>query len=74
MGAGFHKAKEMNNSAMESFYAREDQQLEDRFVTYVIELEGKVLVVEHVPARVNRETGEQFFSVETMNRLQQLTE
>ncbi len=41
-------------------------------VTYTVELEGKVYIVEHVPARVCRETGEQFFSPETVERIQSL--
>ena len=41
-------------------------------VTYTIEVEGKLTVVEHVPARVCLETGEQLFSAETVERIQQL--
>ena len=43
----------------------------DRKVTYVVELGGKVIIVENVPARVCVETGERFFSPETVERLQQ---
>jgi YgiT-type zinc finger domain-containing protein len=39
-------------------------------VTYTLELEGKLYVVENVPARVCRETGEQLFSPETVGQLQ----
>ena len=42
----------------------------ERLVTYTQELDGRFIVVEHVPARVCRETGEQLFSPETVNRLQ----
>ena len=38
-----------------------DERLVDRRVTYVLEHEGQVYIVENVPARVNEETGEQFF-------------
>lgn len=43
----------------------------ERKVTYTVEVEGKLMVVENVPARVCLETGEQFFSPETVERLQQ---
>lgn len=46
--------------------------LEEREVTYTLEVGGRLMVVEYVPARVNMETGEQFFSPETVARLQQL--
>ena len=41
-------------------------------VTYTIEVDGKLTVIEHVPARVCLETGEQLFSAETVERIQQL--
>jgi hypothetical protein len=41
-------------------------------VTYTLELNGKLVVVEHVPARVDLETGERFFTPETVERLQQV--
>ena len=41
-------------------------------VTYTLELGGKFYIIEHVPARVCRETGEQFFSPKTVERLQAL--
>lgn len=41
-------------------------------VTYTLERGGKVIVVEHVPARVCVETGEQFFAPETVERIQSL--
>ncbi len=40
-------------------------------VTYAVELDGKFIIVENVPARVCVETGEQFFAPETVERLQQ---
>ena len=50
--------------------------LEERFasqtVTYLLEAEGKLLVVKNVPARVSEQTGEQLFSPETVERLQQV--
>jgi len=41
-------------------------------VTYTLEIDGKFFIVENVPARVCEETGEQFFSPETVERLQQM--
>jgi YgiT-type zinc finger domain-containing protein len=40
-------------------------------VTYTLEMDGKFFIIENVPARVCEETGEQFFSPETVERLQQ---
>jgi len=45
---------------------------EEQTVTYVLERQGKVLIIEHVPARVCRETGERLFAPETVERLQQI--
>jgi len=44
----------------------------DTKVTYTLEVEGKFYIIEHVPARVCQETGEQFFSPETVKRIQVL--
>ncbi len=41
-------------------------------VTYSLELDGKFILVEHVPARVYVETGERFFSPEVVERLQKI--
>ena len=41
-------------------------------VTYVLEQQGKVLIIENVPASVCRETGERLFTPETVERLQQI--
>lgn len=46
------------------------EKLIERRVTYTLEHEGKFYIVENVPARVNDETGEQFFSPATVERLQ----
>jgi len=42
----------------------------DTKVTYSLLLGGKVYIVENVPARVCKETGEQYFSPETVEHLQ----
>jgi YgiT-type zinc finger domain-containing protein len=39
-------------------------------VTYTLEMDGKFVIIENVPARVCEETGEQFFSPDTVERLQ----
>jgi YgiT-type zinc finger domain-containing protein len=41
-------------------------------VTYTLEVGGKFYIIEHVPARVCPETGEQFFSPETVERIHTL--
>jgi len=46
--------------------------LVEKRVTYTLELNGKFFLVENVPARVNEETGEQFFSPSTVEHLQQI--
>lgn len=43
--------------------------LEEQRVTYTLELDGRFFLVENVPARVNVETGEEFFSPETVERI-----
>jgi YgiT-type zinc finger domain-containing protein len=45
--------------------------LVEKQVTYTLNLNGKIVFIENVPARVNEETGEQFFSASTVERLQQ---
>ncbi len=47
-----------------------DETLTYRFVTYSLEMEGKFYIVENVPARVNEETGEQYFAPETVEQIQ----
>jgi len=39
-------------------------------VTYTLEYDGKFFLIEHVPARVCRETGEQYFAPETVEHIQ----
>jgi YgiT-type zinc finger domain-containing protein len=41
-------------------------------VRYTLEVDGKFYIVEHVPARVCQETGQQFFSPETVEHLHAL--
>jgi YgiT-type zinc finger domain-containing protein len=42
----------------------------DTKVTYTLEHDGKFFIVENVPARVCRDTGEQYFSPETVEHIQ----
>ncbi len=48
----------------------EDTNLVETHVLYTLVREGELIVVENVPARVDPETGEQFFSPQTVERLQ----
>jgi len=49
-----------------------EEHFTEQHITYVLETEGKLFVIENVPARVSEETGEQLFSPETVERLQQM--
>jgi YgiT-type zinc finger domain-containing protein len=49
-----------------------DDHAVDRLVTYSVEYEGRIIIVENVPARVDPETGERFYSPETVEQLQAL--
>ncbi len=48
-----------------------EETMTEGLVTYSVELDGKFYIVENVPARVNKETGEQYFAPETVEKLQQ---
>lgn len=49
---------------------------EERFVeqkvTYTLEVGGRFVIIENVPARVSERTGERFFSPETVESLQRI--
>lgn len=49
-----------------------DEVLVEQKVKYALEVDGKFYLIENVPARVNVETGEQYFSPKTVDRLQQV--
>lgn len=49
-----------------------EENLVEQKVTYTLVKEGKFYVIENVPARVNLETGEQFFSPPIVERLEQI--
>ncbi len=48
------------------------ERLVERRVTYTLEMDGKLYVVENVPAHVDEETGEQFFTPSAVENLQRL--
>ncbi len=48
------------------------ENLVERKVTYTLDLNGQLIIIENVPARVNLETGEQLFSPDTVERLQKM--
>jgi YgiT-type zinc finger domain-containing protein len=41
-------------------------------VSYTLEYAGKFFIIENVPARVCKETGEQFFAPETVEHIQSI--
>lgn len=49
-----------------------DEPLVETHVRYVLDLDGKLLVFENVPARVNPVSGEQFFAPATVRQIQQI--
>ena len=49
-----------------------NETLVEKRVTYHIEFNGRFVLIENVPARVNVETGEKHFSPEAVERLQRV--
>ena len=41
-------------------------------VSYTIKYQGKFYIIEHVPARVCQETGEEYFAPETVQHIQDI--
>jgi hypothetical protein len=54
------------------FAGDEREKLVEQKVTYTLFKDGKFYIIENVPARVNQETGEQFFAPQTVEHLQQI--
>ena len=50
--------------------SRWNDTLEEKTVTYHIEFDGRLFLIENVPARANVETGEKQFSWVTVEQLQ----
>ena len=48
------------------------QNLVEQRVTYTLEMDGRLYVIENVPARVDEETGEQFFAPSTVECLREV--
>ena len=48
-----------------------NEKLVEKRVRYNIEVDGRLIIIEEVPARVDVETGERHFAPETVERLQQ---
>lgn len=46
--------------------------LVDRVVHFAMEVDGELVIIEKVPARVNPETGEQLLSINTIQRLKEM--
>ena len=62
---------------MDRFYREEEkmktkkkENLVNKRVTYTLNIDGKFCIIENVPARVNVDTGEQFFSPNTVQQIQ----
>jgi len=53
---------------------RWEEALEAQEVTYILELDNEIIVIEHVPAQVNTETGERLFAPETVEKIQQIVQ
>ena len=48
------------------------ESLVDRQVTYTLEVNGEFFLIENVPARIDLDSGEQFFSPIVVERIQQI--
>lgn len=57
--------------SVETMTSNWQETLVEKQVTYTLNLNGKIFLIDNVPARVNEETGEQFFSPSTVEQLQQ---
>jgi hypothetical protein len=49
-----------------------NQTLVEKDVNYILEVDGKLVIAENVPAKVNLETGEQLLSANTLQRLREM--
>jgi len=49
-----------------------EEKLVQQNVAYTLFKDGKFFIIENVPARVDQETGEQFFAPHIVERLQQM--
>ncbi len=51
---------------------KQKEVLVEKEVTYTLFIDDKFYIIENVPARVNLETGEQFFSPATVENIQDI--
>ena len=63
---------QLTSERMGSPLSSTNETLVEKSVTYPIVIGGQLLLVKDVPARVNVETGERYFTPETVERLQQV--
>ncbi len=49
-----------------------NETLVEKEVTYLIEINGRIIAIEGVPARVNIETGESLFAPQTVERIHEI--
>lgn len=49
-----------------------NERLVNQKVTYTLFMDGEFFIIENVPARVNLDTGEQFFSPQTVEEVQRI--
>ncbi len=52
--------------------AESEEAFVEEEVTHILEVGGRFVIVEHVPARVSLRTGERFFAPQTVERLQKI--
>lgn len=45
------------------------ERLIEKLITYSIEIDGRFVIVENVPARVDEQTGERYFAPDVVERL-----
>ncbi len=63
---------EFRTRASEMATKMREEEFVEQQVTYTLFKDGKFYIIERVPARVNVETGEQFFSPQTVEQLQRI--
>ena len=50
----------------------QEETLIETKVNYTLEFDGKCFIIENIPARVCKETGDSFFSPEIVERIQEI--
>jgi YgiT-type zinc finger domain-containing protein len=49
-----------------------DETFSEKLVTYTVQIDDRLIVIENVPARVSDETGERLFSPQTVERIHEI--